>query len=213
MTDTAECDQAEIVRLNPAATAEAKSILYHAYRDEPTFKYLFDSSRAGYDQRVRATIRELIDLHFAHGQDVIGLSINNALVGIALVGSPTVRLNLAEQFNWRIRMMLTAGLSSTRRYIDYHMQVKATLPGNEHHELPLMGIKASHQRQGYGRLLLEAVEKLCSENPRSCGIGLDTGNTRYIKFYESLGYEKVGEVKLENFTETVLFKPRIPQTA
>lgn len=208
MTDTAECVETKIVRLDPAATNEAKAILYHAYRDEPTFKYLFDSSRAGYDQRVRATIRELIDLHFAHRQDVIGLSVDNRLVGIALVGSPTVRLNLAEQFNWRIRMMLTAGLSSTRRYIDYHMQVNAILPGSEHHELPLMGIDAAHQKHGYGRLLLNAVEKLCSENPRSCGIGLDTGNARYLKFYESLGYETVGEVKLGDFTETVLFKPR-----
>ncbi|MFD2231754.1 GNAT family N-acetyltransferase [Alkalimarinus sediminis] len=208
MTETAECVETKIVRLDPAATNEAKAILYHAYRDEPTFKYLFDASRAGYDQRVRATIRELIDLHFAHNQDVIGLSADNRLVGIALVGSPTVRLNLAEQFNWRIRMMLTAGLSSTRRYIEYHMQVKAILPGDEHHELPLMGIDASHQNQGYGRLLLNAVEKLCSENPRSSGIGLDTGNARYIEFYESLGYQKVGEINLGDFTETVLFKPR-----
>ncbi|WP_250658160.1 GNAT family N-acetyltransferase [Alkalimarinus coralli] len=208
MTDTAECEQVEVVRLDPAATTEAKVILYHAYRDEPTFKYLFDSSRAGYDQRVRATIRELIDLHFANGQDVIGLSVDNKLVGIALVGSPTVRLNLAEQFNWRIRMMLTAGLSSTRRYIEYHTQVKDALPGTEHHELPLMGVDASHQRKGYGRMLLSAVEKLCSENPRSCGIGLDTGNTRYLKFYESMGYNKVGEIQLGEFTETVLFKPR-----
>ncbi len=208
MTDTAECVKTKIVRLDPGATTEAKVILYHAYRDEPTFKYLFDSSRAGYDQRVRATIRELIDLHFAHGQDVIGLSVDNRLVGIALVGSPTVRLNLAEQFNWRIRMMLTAGLSSTRRYIDYHKQVNAILPGGEHHELPLMGVDASHQKHGYGRLLLNAVEKLCSENPRSSGIGLDTGNAGYLNFYQSLGYEKVGEVKLGDFTETVLFKPR-----
>lgn len=210
MTETAVCEQAKIVRLDASASAESRSILFHAYRDEPTFKYLFDAKRTGYYQRVRATLRELVDLHFAHNQDVIGLSVSNSLVGVALVGSPSVRLDLAEQINWRIRMMLTAGLSSTRRYIDYHQQVKSTLPGEEHHSLPLMGIKASHQRQGYGRILLEAVEKLCRENPRSSGIGLDTGNTRNINFYESLGYKTVGEVQLENFTETVLFKPLLP---
>lgn len=209
MAELAECTDAEIVRLDPAATNEAKAILYHAYKDEPTFKYLFDSERAGYDQRVRATIRELIDLHFSHKQDVIGLSVGNKLVAIALLGNPTVRLNLAEQFNWRIRMMLTAGLSSTRRYIEYHEQVKEMLPGSEHHELPLMGVDTQHQGKGYGRMLLNAVEKLSGESTRSCGIGLDTGNSRYIKFYESMGYKKVGEIKLGSVTETVLFKPRI----
>ncbi len=139
---------------------------------------------------------------------MIGLSVNNKLVGIALLGSPAVRLNLAEQFNWRIRMMLTAGLSSTRRYIDYHKQVKTCFPGNEYHQLPLMGIDAQHQHKGYGRVLLQAVEKLCGENSRSCGIGLDTGNTPYLKFYESMGYKPVGTVQLGDFTETVLFKAR-----
>ena len=208
MTETDECVEAEIVRLTPSATNEAKTILYHAYKGEKTFTYLFDSSRAGYDQRVRASIRELIDLHFAHNQDVIGLSVDSHLIGIALVGSPTVRLNLADQFNWRMRMMLTAGLSATRRYIDYHIQVKECFPGKEYHQLPLMGIDVRYQQKGYGRLLLNAVEKLCNENPRSCGIGLDTGNTRYLKFYESMGYKKVGAIKLGDFTETVLFKPR-----
>ena len=204
-----ECIDAEIVRLTPSATSEAKTILYHAYKGEKTFTYLFDSSRAGYDQRVRASIRELIDLHFSHKQDVIGLSVEGHLIGIALVGSPTVRLNLADQFNWRMRMMLTAGLSSTRRYIDYHMQVKACFPGTEYHQLPLMGIDVKYQNKGYGRLLLNAVEKLCNENPRSCGIGLDTGNTRFLGFYESMGYKKVGAIKLGDFTETVLFKSRV----
>lgn len=208
MTETGECIEAEIVRLTPEATTEAKAILYHAYKGEQTFTYLFDSSRAGYDQRVRASIRELIELHFAHNQDVIGLSVDGNLIGIALVGSPTVRLNLADQFNWRMRMMLTAGLTATRRYIDYHMQVKACYPGKEYHQLPLMGIDVRHQNKGYGRILLNAVEKLCSENPRSSGIGLDTGNMRYLKFYESMGYKKVGAIELGDFTETVLFKSR-----
>src|SRR5690554_2344625 len=109
-----------IVRLDPSTVGEAKSLLYNAYRYEPTFQYLFDASRPGYDQRVRATIREGIELHFSHNQDAIGLVHDQSLVAVAFISSPDIRMNLADQINWRIRMMLTAGLPSTRRFIEYH---------------------------------------------------------------------------------------------
>lgn len=197
---------AKVVRLESGAFAEAKAILYRAYKNEPTFKYLFDHNRAGYDQRVRATIRELINLHFSTGQDVIGLALDDHLIAVALVGSPNVRLNLTSQINWRLRMMLTAGMDCTWRYIDYHKQIHKCLPKDQHHELPLMGVDSKYRNLGYGKQLMQAIENICNENPRSVGIGLDTGNMRYLEFYKKLGYETVGEIKLGNVTESVLFK-------
>ncbi|AZZ92029.1 MULTISPECIES: GNAT family N-acetyltransferase [unclassified Hahella] len=196
-----------LVRLDRSALSEAKSILFHAYRHEPTFQYLFDSSRPGYDQRVRATIREGLELHFAHNQDALGLVDEDTLVAVAFIGSPEARFSLADQLNWRIRMMLTAGLSSTKRYIDYHEQVHACLPKDTHHHLPFIGVHPKYQSKGYGRMLMQVIEGICRESPLSSGIGLDTGNARYLRFYLGLGYEKVGEVRLGNVTETVLFKP------
>ena len=195
-----------VVRLDHDAVREAKSILYQAYKHEPTFKFLFDAEKPGYDQRVRATIRELIELHFSKSQDAIGITIDGMLVAVAFIGSPHIRMHLAEQLNWRIRMMLTAGLASTRRYLDYHEQVTECLPADQHHELPLMGVHPKFQNKGIGKILLEAVESLCSENPKTSGIGLDTGNSRYLDFYKQQGYEVVGEVAMGSVTETVLFK-------
>ncbi|MFT5716113.1 MAG: GNAT superfamily N-acetyltransferase [Oleiphilaceae bacterium] len=197
---------AKVVRLESGAFAEAKAVLYRAYKNEPTFKYLFDFTRAGYKQRVRATIRELINLHFSTGQDVIGLALDDHLIAVALVGSPNIRLNLTSQINWRLRMMLTAGMDCTWRYIDYHKQIHACLPQDLHHELPLMGVDSKYRNLGYGKQLMKAVECICAENPRSVGIGLDTGNMRYLEFYKKLGYETVGEITLGNVTESVLFK-------
>lgn len=199
----------QLVRLDASAASEAKSLLFHAYRHEPTFQYLFDASRPGYEQRVRATIREGIELHFATEQDAIGLVAEDHLVAVAFIGSPEVRMGVTTRLNWRIRMSLTAGLTATRRFIDYHEQVLACLPGDVHHHLPLLGVHPKYQSRGYGRRLMLAVERICRDNPRSCGIGLDTGNSRYLKFYESLGYRQVGEVTLGKVVEKVLFKPCI----
>ncbi|MAA64041.1 MAG: GNAT family N-acetyltransferase [Alteromonadaceae bacterium] len=195
-----------VVRLDSNALNEAKSILYQAYRHEPTFHYLFDHQRPGYDQRVRATIRELISLYFDLDQDAIGLMLNDTLVAVAFLGDPELRLDLARQFSWRLRMILTAGFSSTRRYIDYHEQIRAKLPGSTVHQLPLMGVHPKYQNRGYGRVLLEAVERLCEDNPRGQGLVLDTGNSRYLQFYESLGFRNLGDIQLGDLREYILYR-------
>lgn len=197
---------AHVVKLTQGATNEAKAILYHAYKNEPTFKYLFDYSSPGYDQRVRATIRELINLHFSTGQDVIGLTLDNHLIAVALLGSPAVRLNLTREFSWRAKMMLTAGMDCTWRYINYHNQIHTIMPSESHHELPLMGVDTRYRNSGYGRQLLQVIESICRENKKSKGIGLDTGNGLYLDFYKSMGFEEIGEIQIGNVQEHVLYK-------
>lgn len=200
-----------IVRLDDTARNEAQSILYHAYRNEPTFQYLFDHRKPGYDQRVRATVRELIDLYFEYNQDAIGVMVDNTLVAVAFVGEPELRMNLAEQFSWRIRMVLTTGFASTRRYLDYHEKIRDMLPQPQAHQLPLMGVDPKYQNRGYGRLLLKTVERLCGENPRGSGLVLDTGNSRYLPFYESEGFRSLGKIRLGDYEDHVLFRELNPE--
>ena len=195
-----------VVRLDASARNEAISILVHAYRDEATFQYLFNHRKPGYQQRVRATVRELVDLYFELNQEAIGILVNDTLVAVAFIGEPELRLNLSDQISWRIRMVLTAGFASTRRYIDYHERIKALLPQPQAHQLPLMGVNPNYQNHGYGRLLLKTVETLCAENPRGSGLVLDTGNNRYLPFYESEGFRSIGTIRLGDFEDHVLYR-------
>lgn len=209
MRDTHENNNnadAVVVRIDETARNEAQSILCSAYREDPTFQYLFDHRRAGYDQRVRATVRELIDLYLQLNQDAVGVMRGDSLVAVAFIGDPELRMNLADQISWRIRMVLTAGFASTRRYLDYHQKIRDLLPHPQAHQLPLMGVNPKYQHQGYGRILLKAVEKLCEENPRGTGLVLDTGNSRYLPFYESEGFQSLGKVRLGDFEDHVLYR-------
>ncbi len=195
-----------IVRLDESSFNEAKSILYQAYRHEPTFQYLFDHRKPGYNKRVRATIRELLNLYFELNQDAIGVMADDTLVAVAFIGAPELRLNLAAQLSWRIRMVLTAGFASTRRYLDYHEKITAMLPGEGSYQLPLMGVSPKYQNRGYGRLLLATVERLCAGNSRGNGLVLDTGNSRYLPFYESEGFRSLGTLRLGDYEDFVLFR-------
>ena len=198
---------AEVRMLDGGYVREARSLLYHAYRHDPTFAYLFEAERPGYDQRVRATVRELVLQHFNEELPAIGLLIDDRLIGMALIAPPRRRLDITESWGWRMRMLLTAGFRCTRRYLEYHAAVLACLPPGSYHVLPLLGVHPEFQGQHLGEQLLEALHNWCAADTGSQGVVLDTGNTRYLDFYKRQGYQEVGEVAVGPIVEHVFFHP------
>jgi len=201
----------EVRLLDRGYSREARSLLYHAYRHEPTYAYLLDADRPGYDQRVRATVRELVKQHFIEELPAIGLLIEERLVGIALIAPPQRRLDITESWGWRLRMLLTTGLGCTRRFLEYHEAVLACLPPGPYHVLPLIGIHPEFQGRQLGERLLQALHEWCAEDAGSQGVVLDTGNPRYLDFYRRQGYQLLGEVAVGPVLERVFFHPNPAQ--
>ena len=201
----------EVRLLDRGYSREARSLLYHAYRHEPTYAYLLDANRPGYDQRVRATVRELVKQHFIEELPAIGLLIEERLVGIALIAPPQRRLDITESWAWRLRMLLTTGLGCNRRFLEYHEAVLACLPPGPYHVLPLIGIHPEFQGRQLGERLLQALHEWCAEDAGSQGVVLDTGNPRYLDFYQRQGYQLLGEVAVGPVLERVFFHPNPAQ--
>lgn len=198
---------AEVRLLDGGYAREARSLLYHAYRHDPTFAYLFEAERAGYDQRVRATVRELVQQHFNEELPALGLLIEDRLIGMALIAPPRRRLDITESWGWRMRMLLTAGFRCTKRYLEYHDAVLSCLPPGQYHVLPLIGIHPEFQGQHFGEQLLEALHDWCAQDTTSQGIIIDTGNPHYLAFYKRQGYEDIGELAVGPIIEHVFFHP------
>lgn len=198
---------AEVRLLDGGYAREARSLLYQAYRHDPTFAYLFEAERAGYDQRVRATVRELVQQHFAEDLPAIGLLIDDRLIGMALIAPPQRRMDITESWAWRMRMLLTTGFRCTKRYLAYHDAVIACLPPGPYHVLPLIGVHPQYQGKRLGEQLLEALHNWCAEDASSQGVVLDTGNAHYLEFYKRQGYEEIGEVAIGPIIEHVFFHP------
>jgi len=197
----------EIRPLDGGYAREARSLLYHAYRHEPTFGFLLESDRPGFDQRVRATVRELVNQHFLEDLPALGLLIEDRLVGIALIAPPVRRLGITESWAWRMRMVMTTGFRCTRRFLAYHDAILACLPPGPYHLLPLLGIHPQFQGRHLGEQLFDALHRWCAEDASSQGLVLDTGNPRYIEFYARLGYEEIGQVALGPIVQRVFFHP------
>lgn len=203
---------AEVRQLDSGYSRETRSLLYEAYRHEPSFAYLLNSERSGFDQRVRATVKALVKQHFLQQLPAIGLFIDDRLVGAALIAPPQRRLGITESWAWRLRMVLSAGFNCTRRYLEYYNAVLACLPSESVHVLPLLGIHPEFQSEHLGEQLLQAVHDWCAEDENSQGIVLDTGNARYLEFYKRQGYEEIGEVAVGPIREHVFFHPN-PQVS
>jgi GNAT superfamily N-acetyltransferase len=199
--------RAEVRLLDSGYAREARSLLYHAYRHEPTFGYLFESNRPGFDQRVRATIREWVNRHFLEDQPALGLVLDDRLIGLALIARPQRRLEITESWSWRLRMVLTTGFRCTRRYLSYHEAIMACMPPGAFHKLPLLGIHPQFQGQQFGPQLLQALADWCEEDASSQGLVLNSGNARYIDYYKRQGYEEIGEVAIGPIVERVFFHP------
>lgn len=199
--------------LDSGYAREARSLLYQAYRHEPTFAYLFEAERPGYDHRVRATVRELVNQHFSEDLPAIGLLVEDRLIGVALIAPPQRRLEITESWVWRMRMLLTTGLRCTQRYLDYHSAVLACLPPGPFHVLALIGIHPRFQGLRYGEQMLEAVHAWCAGDSASQGVVLDTGNSRYLDFYRRQGYQEIGEVAIGPIREHVFLHAQAPAAA
>lgn len=198
---------AQVRLLDSSYTREVRSLLYHAYRHEPTYAYLLEADRPGFDQRVRATVREWVTQHFAQELPAIGLMVDDRLIGAALIAPPRRRLGITDSWRWRLGMLLTTGLRCTRRVLDYHSAVQGSLPPGQYHLLPLLGVHPQFQGQNRGEQLLEAVHQWCAEDTQSRGVVLDTGNRRYLEFYRRQGYEEVGELAIGPVVEHVFLHP------
>lgn len=199
----------EIKRLDISAYRKARSILYHSYKNEPIFQLLLDASRPGYDQRIRATIRELVKLHFDRNETVLGLlsSKSNRIIGIAFIGNVEIKNDITKQWLWRFKMMLTAGIGGTNRFIEYYDQVQKKLPSDAHRMLSLIGIDPEFQGKGYGQQLMDAVHEVCKNDKSSIGLFLDTANSRIIDFYEKMGYEHYDDLDIDGIKDAILFRP------
>ena len=204
-----DLNEVEVVRIDERFSRQARSLLYHSYKDEPTFQYLLDSHRPGYKQRIRATIRELIKLHLDRGGFVYGVMHKNQerLLGIAFFSDLELKMDISKQLLWRMKMVLTAGFEGTRRFVQYFNDVQESLPAKNHRMVSLIGIHPDFQKQGLGKLLLEKIHDLTDKDKNSIGLFLDTGNNRYLDFYKSLNYETFTELPLGPLQEYVLFRP------
>lgn len=195
------------VKLTPRQFVEAQSVLWASYRNDPLYRYIFDDSDPAFDQRVRATIREGLNLHLRNNLPGYGLRYKNRLVGVAFVRSPSqaAGFDLKKEYRWHIGMYLTAGFAATRRFLRYRDEVQARLP-HAHYSLAMMAIHPDFQKTGLGMKLLNYLHQKTEARSNATGVCVDASLFPAERLERLQHYQCLGSFQLGGHTRKILYR-------
>lgn len=174
----------------------AASLLYQSYHDDPVFMDIFASEKEDYEQRLRAAIREELNAFWQTKQPMIGLFLNETMVGVACINSPDERIDSRRFWHWRLKMLLTAGYLSTKQLMAKEEKVIAAIPYEHFHLLSFIAIHPLHQHHGFGHYLAAAVNQVLEEHKESEALVVFATNEKYQAFFSDVGYETINELTI-----------------
>ncbi|WP_341503473.1 GNAT family N-acetyltransferase [Gallaecimonas sp. GXIMD4217] len=188
---TAEAHQLRAQWLTAEDMRVAATILYQAYHDDPLFMSLFQSTKADYESRLRAAIREELQYLWQTKQRVLGLFEGDRLIAVAcLVSEPQ---SAGKIWSWRFKMLLTAGLGSTQQWLGLEVDLIRAVGEQNFDWLAFIAVAPVNQRQGTGRLLLDAAIGASRESGASC-LALVLSQPQLADFFAAQGFGVQGQL-------------------
>tara|TARA_R110001583_G_C5655537_1_gene409186 strand:+ start:2581 stop:3219 length:639 start_codon:yes stop_codon:yes gene_type:complete len=172
----------------------AASLLFQAYHDDPVFLDIFNSNKEGYEQRLRASIREELSAFWQAKQPMVGLYLGDSMVGVACLNSPDDSVGIERFWHWRLKMLLSAGYFSTKKMIEKEQKVIAAIPLEKFHMLSFIAIHPLHQHHGFGQYLMAAVNTVLEEHGDSEGVAVYATSGKFRAFFEDSDYKFVKDL-------------------
>jgi GNAT superfamily N-acetyltransferase len=174
----------------------AASLLFQSYHDDPVFLDIFNSEKEGYEQRIRASIREELSAFWQAKQPMVGLFLGESMVGVACLNSPDDSIGSERFWHWRLKMLLSAGYFSTKQMIEKEEKVMAAVPLKKFHMLSFIAIHPLHQHHGFGQYLMAAVDTVLKEHNDSEGVAVYATTGKFKAFFEEANYEFIKDVSV-----------------
>lgn len=198
----------ELVYLGQEHLATAASLLFAAYHDDPLFLSIFQSGKDGYDQRLRAAIREELAVFHQHNQPIFGVFDEDTLEGVVCMTRPGSNFGPERFWHWRLRMLLTAGYVSTKQMLEKERIISEAMPVNHYHMLTFIAVHPNYQQHGLGDLLVHAARAELAAEPESAGIGLLATRPEYAKFFGQRGFHHLRDIQVGDITGQLMFLAR-----
>lgn len=200
-----EFSDLKIVYLQAEDLKLAVSLTWQAYQEDSVFKEIFQSETPGYEQRLRAAIREEIGALWEAQDPMIGLFDGERLLGVACVVAPESTLEHGRFWHWRLKMLLSAGYVSSQQLIQKDNDMRQALPGKQLHLLSFIAIQPNHQQKGLGQFLLRAVGVIADESTMSDGIAALVTAEQYENLFLTEQYQLVDNINIGSVAARLYF--------
>lgn len=183
----------------------AASLLFQAYLDDPVFLDIFKHNKEGYEQRLRASIREELTVFWEAEQPIIGLYLGESLIGVACLNSPDEQGIASKRFwHWHLKMLLGAGYSGTKQLLENEQKITAAVPLTSFYLLSFFAIHPLHQHRGYGQYLISAVNSILEEHTDTEGVAVYATSEKLNSFFAKAQYQYVEEVTVNHVTGALM---------
>ncbi|WP_437883444.1 GNAT family N-acetyltransferase [Pseudomonas sp. LRF_L74] len=188
--------QPEVRELDHGYSRETRALLYRVYRQDPLLAQLLNSGRSGFERRLRATVAELVNWHYAERHPALGLFIDDQMVAAALITPPQRQLGITESWMWRLRMLLRTGLGCTRRIIAYQDALLERLSPGPYHQVLLFGVAPDLSEQNLDPLLFSVLLNWSAREGGARGLLVDCSRLAPSFACEAAGFGKVAELSV-----------------
>lgn len=189
----------------------AASILYTAYHDDPLLMQIFRAQLPDYEKRLRSAIREDLAAFWQAGQPILGLMQAETLLGVACITTPASVLSGDRFWHWRLKMLLTAGVLSTRQMLEKEQKIHAAMPAEHYHMLAFLARNPSYHHSGAMRQFLQAIDHWVDQDAASEGIGVFVTLEKNLALFHQDDYQKVADLMFNTVSGSLLFRAKRPE--
>ncbi|MDK1104238.1 MAG: GNAT family N-acetyltransferase, partial [Actinomycetota bacterium] len=181
--------------VSSARSDEVTQVLAEAFSDYETMQYMLGGSGTSYSTALRTLVAYFVESHVASHSPILGVSKGGSgeLVAAALVNrpSPSPEPVPADSTD-------ALGPDVIRRIHNFEAASSPLEPEFGFYYIGMIGVADEHRGQGYGRLIIDDVVDASASDRESEGVLLTTENEANVNYYQSIGFEILGEATTED---------------
>ena len=187
---------------------ESVEVLVRAFEDDPIINYFLSDHESNYMEGARRIFKYQCLMYIEMDLPIFGILQNSRITGIACLSvsenkkRPDSLIEADKEFEEFM------GLLSFGRIKRYMSLKKKHTPDELHHYLAALGVHPDFQEQGFGRLLLDEVQRITENHQESTGIFLETAKMKNVEMYRYFGYNLLATEKLDGIVDLwYMFRP------
>jgi len=197
----------EVRVLGAEDATEVVDVLCESFVDYPVMRFVI-GPEPDFERRLHTLITFFVMARVYKKEVLLGVGQSDTLHAAAMVSYPGAGGSPPELEALRDRTWASLGPDARTRYEAFGTACAAFEIDQPHLHLNMIGVRASRQGLGLGRVLMDAVHSLSARDPLSAGVSLTTEVEGNVPLYLHFGYDLLGTAAVAStLTTWGFFRP------
>lgn len=181
-----------------------------AFGNYPLTQFFFFDA---YKQSIKHLIEWICDETSIVDNLFLGAFVEAKLQGFAFITPPPKPENYyhieSTTASSQKKLAKAIGEPALMRMEAYSNLKYANKPLSPHFYINALAVAPRTQGKGIGSALLSKVHQISEDDPKSCGVALDTQTQQNVSYYQRFGYGIYSTIELEHVNNWFMFRPSL----